>query len=66
MSIERLPSLLSRHKRARVKAPPALQNRIGEACPSLEPQFERGVSLAVDGTIYGRARFTSICRDGKW
>lgn len=37
-----------------------LLDRLGETYPGLKPQFERGVSLAVDGTIYREAWFTSI------
>ena len=42
-----------------------LLDRLGETYPGLKPQFERGVSLAVDGTIYREAWFTPISEENE-
>ena len=34
--------------------------RLSEAYPGLKPQIERGVSVAIDGTIYKEAWFTPL------
>jgi len=37
-----------------------LLTRLGEACPGLKPQLERGVSVSIDGRIYRDAWFQPI------
>jgi sulfur-carrier protein len=40
-------------------------DKLAEAYPGLRPQFERGVSMAIDGRIYREAWFTEIKPDSE-
>ena len=40
-------------------------DRLAEAHPGLRPQIERGVSAAIDGTIYRDAWFTPVSEDAE-
>ncbi len=39
--------------------------QLGEKYPGLRPQIERGVSLAIDGTIYRQAWFAPVRPDSE-
>lgn len=42
-----------------------LLSQLSEKYPALKPRIERGVSLAIDGTIYKEAWFTPIRPDSE-
>ena len=42
-----------------------LLTRLGEACPGLKPQLDRGVSVSIDGRIYRDAWFQPIPAGGE-
>jgi molybdopterin converting factor small subunit len=42
-----------------------LLDKLAHEYPGLKPQIERGVSLALDGTIYKEAWFTEIAPDSE-